>query len=312
MQSRSGRDQPRRPRARIFSSVTSSSARHCTSLRPGDSVTQGQPLFVIEAADNVQAQNDFIAAMTASNKARSAHDLAQLQDRRAKDLFEGKAVPLKDYQQSQATLTSWQACQQLSLPTELALDWPGERVGDYLLNVGNDLAVDQLEEWGLEAFTPSVELTAAQAGALNGQKHLVIWGRIPLMHLRHCPLRAAEGMKGRHADCQHCDGCKPARRLDGRAMTDRRGAAFPLKRLAMPGGCVIQVLNSVPLMPLKRLNRLPKAESWRLLLSPGEPVTAIAKVYRAALDGGDFRALPEWETLETMNTTSGHYFRGVE
>src|SRR6187549_265247 len=25
--------------------------------RPGDSVTQGQPLFVIEAADNVQAQN---------------------------------------------------------------------------------------------------------------------------------------------------------------------------------------------------------------------------------------------------------------
>jgi membrane fusion protein, heavy metal efflux system len=72
--------------------------------RPGDSVTQGQPLFVIEAADNVQAQNDFIAAMTASNKARSALDLAQLQDKRAKDLFEGKAVPLKDYQQSQATL----------------------------------------------------------------------------------------------------------------------------------------------------------------------------------------------------------------
>ena len=72
--------------------------------RPGDSVTQGQPLFVIEAADNVQAQNDFIAAMTALNKARSALDLAQLQDKRAKDLFEGKAVPLKDYQQSQATL----------------------------------------------------------------------------------------------------------------------------------------------------------------------------------------------------------------
>jgi cobalt-zinc-cadmium efflux system membrane fusion protein len=73
-------------------------------VRPGDSVTQGQPLFVIEAADNVQAQNDFITAMTALNKARSALDLAQIQDKRAKDLFEGKAVPLKDYQQSQATL----------------------------------------------------------------------------------------------------------------------------------------------------------------------------------------------------------------
>jgi cobalt-zinc-cadmium efflux system membrane fusion protein len=73
-------------------------------VRPGDAVVKGQPLFVIEAADNVQAQNDFIGAMTAMNKARSALDLAQLQDRRAKDLFEGKAVPLKDYQQSQATL----------------------------------------------------------------------------------------------------------------------------------------------------------------------------------------------------------------
>lgn len=76
--------------------------------RPGESVTQGQPLFVIEAADTVQAQNDFIAAMTGLNKAQSAVDLAQLQDKRAKDLFEGRAVPLKDYQQSQATLVQAQ------------------------------------------------------------------------------------------------------------------------------------------------------------------------------------------------------------
>jgi membrane fusion protein, heavy metal efflux system len=73
-------------------------------VKPGDDVVKGQPLFVIETADNVQAQNDFISAMTAMNKAKSALDLAQLQDRRAKDLFEGKAVPLKDYQQTQATL----------------------------------------------------------------------------------------------------------------------------------------------------------------------------------------------------------------
>jgi membrane fusion protein, heavy metal efflux system len=72
--------------------------------RPGDKVVQGQPLFIIEAAENVQAQNDFIAAMTGLNKAKSALDLAQIQEKRARDLFEGKAVPLKDFQQSQATL----------------------------------------------------------------------------------------------------------------------------------------------------------------------------------------------------------------
>jgi cobalt-zinc-cadmium efflux system membrane fusion protein len=73
-------------------------------VRPGDAVTKGQPLFVIEAADTVQAQNDYITAMTGMNKAQSALDLAKIQDTRARDLFEGKAVPLKDYQQSQATL----------------------------------------------------------------------------------------------------------------------------------------------------------------------------------------------------------------
>src|SRR5438876_6488107 len=76
--------------------------------RPGDSVTQGQPLFTIEAADTVQAQNDFIAAMTGMNKAKSALDLAEIQYKRAKDLYEGKAVPLKDYQQAEANLTQAQ------------------------------------------------------------------------------------------------------------------------------------------------------------------------------------------------------------
>jgi cobalt-zinc-cadmium efflux system membrane fusion protein len=76
--------------------------------RPGDQVKQGQPLFVIEAADNVQSQNDFIAAATSLNKARSQLELAQIQDKRARDLYEGKAIPLKDFQQAQAALITAQ------------------------------------------------------------------------------------------------------------------------------------------------------------------------------------------------------------
>lgn len=72
--------------------------------RPGDMVVKGQSLFVIEAADTVQAQNDFITAMTAMNKAKSALAMAEIQDKRARDLFEGKAVPLKDFQQAEANL----------------------------------------------------------------------------------------------------------------------------------------------------------------------------------------------------------------
>ncbi len=76
--------------------------------RPGDAVTQGQPLFTIEAADTVGAQNDFIAAMASMNKAKSQLDLADLQDKRARDLFQGKAIALKDVQSAQATLISAQ------------------------------------------------------------------------------------------------------------------------------------------------------------------------------------------------------------
>ncbi|MET4196078.1 efflux RND transporter periplasmic adaptor subunit [Bradyrhizobium barranii] len=71
--------------------------------KPGEMLKQGQPLFTIEAADTVQAQNDFIAAMTSQNKAKSAIDLADIQFRRAKDLYEGRAIPLKDYQQAETT-----------------------------------------------------------------------------------------------------------------------------------------------------------------------------------------------------------------
>jgi len=195
---------------------------------------------------------------------------------------------------------------------QLGLDWPGEVIGDFMLNVANDLTAARLNAWGMETFTPSVELTARQIGQMSGRTNLIMWGRIPLMHLRHCPLRAAEGMKGLHADCRHCDVCAEDAKLNGKALVDRRGAAFPLHRIAMPGGCVVQVLNSVPLMPLKRLDRMPEASGWRLLLSADEPAGAVVKVYRAALDGRDFRSMPEWAILDSMNTTTGHYFRGVE
>ncbi len=73
---------------------------------PGDVVERGQPLFVVEATDMLQAQNDFITASTAMNKARSQLNLAQIVEKRNRDLYQGRAVPLKDFQQAQADLTT--------------------------------------------------------------------------------------------------------------------------------------------------------------------------------------------------------------
>jgi membrane fusion protein, heavy metal efflux system len=72
--------------------------------KPGDTVEYGQPLFYIEAADMVQAQNDFLSAVAAGNKARSRLTLAEIVERQNRTLHENKAVPLRDWQQSQADL----------------------------------------------------------------------------------------------------------------------------------------------------------------------------------------------------------------
>jgi cobalt-zinc-cadmium efflux system membrane fusion protein len=76
--------------------------------KPGDTVGRGQPLFVLEAADMVQAQNDFISAVTAMNKARSQLALAEIVEKRHRDLYKDKAVALRELEQSQAALVAAQ------------------------------------------------------------------------------------------------------------------------------------------------------------------------------------------------------------
>ena len=132
------------------------------------------------------------------------------------------------------------------------------------------------------------------------------------MQLRHCPYRAVHGLKGRHADCRRCDVCAPSERLDGRALTDRTGAEFPLRRRASDDGCVVELMNSVPLNTLRRIRRLPKADAWRLLIDDADELKILLPLYRAAARGEDPRLLPEWSAIEKMDTTTGHYFRGVE
>lgn len=76
--------------------------------KPGDKVTAGQPLFVVESPDMVQAQNDFINASTGLNKARSALDFAKIVEQQNKSLYETRAAPLRDVQQSQAAVLAGQ------------------------------------------------------------------------------------------------------------------------------------------------------------------------------------------------------------
>ena len=72
----------------------------------GDQVRRGDPLLEIDSAEQVAPQNEFIAAQTARNKARSQLNLAQIVEKRVRDLYEGKAAPFKELQQAEAQLAA--------------------------------------------------------------------------------------------------------------------------------------------------------------------------------------------------------------
>jgi cobalt-zinc-cadmium efflux system membrane fusion protein len=77
--------------------------------RPGDAVKAGEPLFYIEAADMVQAQNDFLAAVAGLNRARSRVTITEIIEKQNRTLYQTKAAPLRDLQTAEADLAQARA-----------------------------------------------------------------------------------------------------------------------------------------------------------------------------------------------------------
>ena len=77
-------------------------------VNPGNRVTAGQPLFTIEATDTVQGLNDLMTAAAAKNKSVSQLTLVQTILVRNRDLYDAKAVPLRDLQKAENDFISAQ------------------------------------------------------------------------------------------------------------------------------------------------------------------------------------------------------------
>ena len=77
--------------------------------KPGDFVTQGQPLLAVQASEFVQGQNDLLAAQSALASAQSQLSLAQTSEKRKHALFEAKAGSKADWEQSQNDLAAAQS-----------------------------------------------------------------------------------------------------------------------------------------------------------------------------------------------------------
>ncbi len=158
-------------------------------------------------------------------------------------------------------------------------------IGDFSLNIANDLAAGWYLRRGLDRFTPSYDLNAAQLEALLARTpvhraEVVIHQHMPMFHLEHCVF-AATLSKGHDAtDCgRPCDRHQVSLR-------DRVGKSHALKADV---GCRNTVFNAVPQSASPYVGgMLSKGVRWfRLELlteSPKEAVNLIT-AYRDLLSG---------------------------
>jgi putative protease len=150
--------------------------------------------------------------------------------------------------------------------------------GSFTLNVYNSYSAEYLRSLGLADCVFSIEATAEQLAGVRTVMELgaVIYGRLPLMLTRNCPIRNEVG-------CQRCTG----------HLIDRTGRTLPV-------ACskeYVEVLNSDVLYMGDRLGELPRADFGLVLLYDED-----AEAAKAAISG----------KKPSGSITRGLYYRGIE
>lgn len=112
--------------------------------------------------------------------------------------------------------------------------------GGFGLNITNQLAAESYAKWGLSAMTllPELALTEMAQIAPNVPTWALVYGHMPLMMTRSCPLQHV-------TDCANCN--------KKGYLTDRKNRKFPV----VCNGGVRQVYNPVPLYMGERQREMP-------------------------------------------------------
>ena len=135
-----------------------------------------------------------------------------------------------------------------------------------------------------------------------------MYGREMLMLLNHCPERVRLGLSEKRASCRICKSETMVCGQEHAAMTDRKGYQFPLSRTVFPEGCEIQALGALP-TDLRAFDADRRTLGAGMLLhftvENAQEQIALTKLFAALMRGESVPA-------PTVQTTSGHWLRGVE
>jgi putative protease len=190
------------------------------------------------------------------------------------------------------SLAAWQVLRQSAPNTEF--------IGDYALNVANDLTAGLLRRHGLRLLTPSYDLNIDQlldllAHAPADWFEVVIHQHMPMFHMEHCVFCRFLSTGTDHTNCgRPCD-------THHLALRDRMGFAHPVKADA---GCRNTVFNAVAQSASEYLDRLLAAgvRRFRIEFLDEDPdaVRRAVEAYSAVLRGErDGRAL--WRELRAAS-----------
>jgi putative protease len=173
-------------------------------------------------------------------------------------------------------------------------------IGDFSLNVANELTADLFFSEGMPRLTPSYDLNWEQLAALLGRSNagrfeIVVHQHMPMFHMEHCVFAAMLSSGKDWRDCgRPCDRHKVSLR-------DRVGAEFPL---AADTGCRNTVFNSVAQSAAEFIPRMLAAGvgHFRVELlreTPGEVGPLLERYSRviAGLDSGR----ESWRQLRVLN-----------
>jgi putative protease len=173
-------------------------------------------------------------------------------------------------------------------------------IGDFSLNVANDLTARLLADSGLLRMVPSFDLNWGQLTAMlrHADPHLfepVVHQHMPMFHMEHCVFAAFMSTGKDHRDCgRPCEKHKVELR-------DRVGAHFPV----LPDtGCRNTVFNSVPQSAAEYVSRMKElGVRWfriDLLRESPEQAVKLVEQYRRVLDGTD-DGKQTWKQLKAVN-----------
>lgn len=114
--------------------------------------------------------------------------------------------------------------------------------GDFGLNIVNRYSAAAAAELGFDDVTAGFEAKLADISAVCGTipVGVIVYGRLPAMLTKNCPIRQAVG------DCGKCTGF----------LTDRTGRKFPVRCEKGPSGSYCEVFNSDVLMMTDRLGEI--------------------------------------------------------